>query len=248
MKKQGLLLLIIIAMWNSSIYGQICDPDTTMKDPGFRPSELPEAIAGFMYNEKSDIRIISDTLVDFNGIPVRAKFDSIVLINVLGLPNGFTYECQRPNCSFVSNETRCVMLNGNPKIEDVGVYPLTFLLRAHLDIQGLKIQQTDSLRVYTLKVNDEDGTLSSAFEKKNSKKTIDLWPNPARSEIRIRFNERSEQRSTYQIHSVDGRSVIHASLENHTIDIGFLNDGIYFLHIDMDNGQKYVQKFIKVSY
>jgi hypothetical protein len=248
MKKQGILLLMMMAIWNTSMNGQICDPDTTMKDPGFRPVELPEAIAGFVYNEKSDIRIISDTLVDFNGFPVRAKFDSIVLINVLGLPNGFSYECLRPNCSFVSNETRCVMLNGNPKPEDVGIYPLTFLLRAHLDIQGLKLQQTDSLSVYTLKVNDEYGSLSSNFVEENSIKTVDIWPNPARSEIRIRFNERPKQQSTFQIYTIDGRKVIHATLENHAIDISLLTDGIYFLQIDMENGQKYVHKFFKVTH
>jgi hypothetical protein len=245
MKKQGILLLMMMAIWNTSMNGQICDPDTTMKDPGFRPVELPEAIAGFVYNEKSDIRIISDTLVDFNGFPVRAKFDSIVLINVLGLPNGFSYECLRPNCSFVSNETRCVMLSGNPKPEDVGIYPLTFLLRAHLDIQGLKIQQTDSLSVYTLKVNDEDGSLTVHEKTESRTEKVHMYPNPAQTEIFITCKNNHLRKAN--IYSKEGRIIQEVNNINDRIDISNLASGLYFIQISDEAGQNHFVSFIKTD-
>jgi hypothetical protein len=77
---------------------------------------------------------------------------------------------------------------------------------------------------------------------KNTK--ISLFPNPV--ENRLRFSVEAITIANIKVFTVAGTEVFYSDLVNENqIDTSFLNDGLYFLQISDDKGNKYIQKFIK---
>ncbi|MFN4082347.1 MAG: T9SS type A sorting domain-containing protein [Bacteroidia bacterium] len=75
---------------------------------------------------------------------------------------------------------------------------------------------------------------------------INIYPNPATDKINIQ-TDLALRNTTYKIFSISG-SCINSGLVNfdRSVDIGILNNGIYFLHIeDAETGKTYIKKFIK---
>lgn len=125
MKKIFTLILLLIGA-NQFVSAQ-CVPDTsiTHNDPGIYPDTLtglPHALVGVGYNADIQVKVLTDTV--YLGFP--ATVDSINIVNVSGLPNGFTYTCFPANCSFPGGSDACILLScASPNAADEGVYPLT---------------------------------------------------------------------------------------------------------------------------
>ncbi|MFK7952450.1 MAG: T9SS type A sorting domain-containing protein, partial [Ekhidna sp.] len=75
------------------------------------------------------------------------------------------------------------------------------------------------------------------------KESIFIYPNPAQDYSKMEV----EGEVTYRVFSLNGMSIESASFINETtIDIRELNEGIYFLELSKD-GKTALQKFVKVN-
>lgn len=74
--------------------------------------------------------------------------------------------------------------------------------------------------------------------------TISIYPNPVQETLHINLN--SNQFATATIFDLQGKKILHHTLESSTsaIDVMALNSGLYFLVLENGNG-KVVKKFIK---
>ncbi len=100
---------------------------------------------------------------------------------------------------------------------------------------------TQGVNYYRLKMVDRDGSfkyskvISINFGKNNS---VSIAPNPTSDHINVIFSEETSTTvATVEIFSLSGQSVQRQTLENNSIDVSNLNNGLYFIQITDDNGQ-----------
>jgi len=85
-----------------------------------------------------------------------------------------------------------------------------------------------------------DITTSVGIKKLNTTK-ISIYPNPTTSQLTLNTTEKIERIS---ILDITGKTVKTIILTNNTIEVSDLTKGIYFLHVQTENGMA-VSKFIK---
>jgi len=236
MKQYVATLFLFIGL--CSVQAQVCEPDTSLKEPGFYPQSLIPAEAEKPYEMVLQVRALSDTLVDFNGTPIRATIDSIQLTNVIGLPEGFTYSCLSPNCVFVSTETRCSVLKGNPTNDDVGVYPLQFAVVVYARLGILRVPQPDTIRNFTLFVTG--GNMSVQPSESSGLK---CYPKPAAKELIVDGNS---QEGSLFITDLSGRKMYEGAMAKSSVavDVKDWKSGVYLLLFMGRNGQMYREKVV----
>jgi hypothetical protein len=240
MKKLFTTLSIILISFTT--FSQVCTPDNSITQPGYYPQTLDPAPILKPYEEVIQIRVISDTTVDFNGNMVYAVIDSVKVIKVLGLPSSLTYSCYHPRCVFVSSETRCAKLFGTPQIGEEGTYPIDMVVTVYAKIPSFGnfiVTETDTISNFSLEVYD-DGTSVLKYNKHISSK-VQVYPNPVKNELTINSTETAF--TEIKIRSFDGK-VVFQSLFQEKTDLSALPPGLYFIELSGMNGEIYNQKIM----
>ncbi|MFT4522488.1 MAG: hypothetical protein ACI8ZN_001438 [Bacteroidia bacterium] len=166
-------LLILSFVMNAS--AQNCTPDQSIKQPGFYPKTIENAVADVEYHQTLQIRVFKDTTIVIGGQTTVARIDSIKVNNIIGLPNGFYYLCNPKNCSYIPDSNGCATLNGNPTKADIGEYPLKIAITIHAKVFGtISSSQNDTLQQFTIIVTDEAGVPSYSLIS-----TSVVYPNPS---------------------------------------------------------------------
>ncbi|MCC7303424.1 MAG: T9SS type A sorting domain-containing protein [Bacteroidia bacterium] len=132
MRKFFILCLLCLAAWQFA-GAQACNPNMSFPGPGIDPdsaTNFAPAYANSPYAQLITIVVPQDTQVLPWPIP-PIPWDSTVLIAINGLPPGFTYSCynqgpgNQTRCSWKGNTRGCVIITGNPTINDTGTYNLS---------------------------------------------------------------------------------------------------------------------------
>jgi len=174
-----------------------CTPDPQYTAAGVYPDSatgLPTAVAGVAYSEVMTIVVPVDTVLP--PVPIPVAVDSIVITDVMGLPNGFTYTCAVPNCAFPGGQSNCLVLEGNPVLADTGSYPLTVVLAGYAAGTGIPIPGT--VDFYTLNIDATVGYGNVELEQFSLRQN---YPNPVTENSSIRFN--APVNGNYQFEVID---------------------------------------------
>lgn len=243
-----LALLFIITTFAASAQ---CTPDNTVTQPGYYPAELDTAKTGSLYNMVLQFRIPPDTNVVFGGFPVKATIDSIRLLEVAGLPTGFTYQCNGGKCTFVPTKTACALLSGTATSTQVGVYPLELRILAYARVSGFPVNQPDTIRNFTLIVAQGTGGPNSVIGYRGDNRQVAVYPNPASKNLAILLRGENNETVTYEITDVNGRVYRKENvvLENSEVLIGTtiegLANGIYFVRVTNAKGVSAVRLMVE---
>jgi hypothetical protein len=230
-KKVTIIILSIMLM--AEAYSQ-CTPDTLYTTPGIYPDSatgfLP-AIATRQYNMVITAVIPADTIIF--PLPLLA-IDSIGLVEVIGLPDGFQAFPDRPSGYWLGGTSGCLLITGTPTSAQIGVHPLLFKARGFLG--GIGIPYDYEIDYYSIVVLD-----STAFgiADLRHQQTISLkaLPNPFSNFLDISFS--TKEAGLFEISIFDAANklilseVIHANDgENlHRFNAGHLPSGVYFAMI-----------------
>lgn len=180
-----ILTLVVLLCCNIVLYGQSCIPDTSIKQPGYYPSELDTAQEMLMYSMTMQVRSNRDTMVDnpFGPGQIAATIDSIIVDSVAGIPPGINYICNPSNCRFVSEKTHCINLFGTPVQGSAGNYPMVIYVTAKATIGGgFKTSVTEQIRDFGIVVRDDNISLNHRVIENGA---IKIYPNPAKGDIHI---------------------------------------------------------------
>lgn len=216
-----------------NVNAQNCTPDESITTPGFYPrEELDVVIVDEDFKQIIQVLAIKDTSVMLGNQQVVAIIDSIVLLDVFGLPNGFTYSCNTPTCKFSHPTVGCVSLEGKATENQVGMYPLRFRVRTHARVGILRIPQEDTIEAYNLHVSI-DGTISIENISENS---ISVYPNPTVNGVfYVKTNEEIQIATL-----IDGTGRTIETLvdvnQNQKIDISHLPSGLYWMEVQTASG------------
>lgn len=198
-------ILALISSTSLVASAQFCTPDTTIKVPGFYPSQLADGSVGVAYNQTVMILSFKDTSAVVGGSKQKVTIDSLKLTKVIGLPSGMGYVCYEPRCIYLPSAVRCIKLNGTPT--QAGLFPLKFAVTAYAKLNGFfPVAQPDTIKNFSLLITGTSGTQTLQSENE-----LTVYPNPTKDVLHVAHGSGSQP----QIVTMTGRIVpVHWDLHN----------------------------------
>jgi hypothetical protein len=203
---------------------QLCTPDTTIKVPGFYPSQLADGAVGTPYNQTVMILSFKDTSAVVGGSKQKVTIDSLKLTKVIGLPTGMGYVCYEPRCIYLPSAVRCIKLNGTPN--QAGLFPLKFAVTAYAKLNGFfPVAQPDTIKNFSLLI-----TGTSDVATIQSMDQLAVFPNPVNDVLHVAHHSGKQP----QIMSLTG-AIITASWEQEnglwSANTSAIPSGVYALKV-----------------
>ena len=203
---------------------QLCTPDTTIKVPGFYPSQLADGAVATPYNQTVMILSFKDTSAVVGGSKQKVTIDSLKLTKVIGLPTGMGYVCYEPRCIYLPSAVRCIKLNGTPN--QAGLFPLKFAVTAYAKLNGFfPVAQPDTIKNFSLLI-----TGTSDVTTIQSMDQLAVFPNPVNDVLHVAHHSGKQP----QIMSLTG-AIITASWEQEnglwSANTSAIPSGVYALKV-----------------
>ncbi len=234
MKKISLLTInLCLALFSIA---QNCIPDQNISDPGIYPEFLDTATVGVSYEHTLQILAIKDTMVTIANQTATADVDSVVLEEILGLPNSFSYSCEPARCTFTWQSVGCAKLSGNPTAAEVGEHPLSIVITSHARLGSLLFPTKDTITDFTLVVQDTN----LSFIEDLAFSGLIISPNPSSSN-HVLVNSRQICNSYYLLDPRGNRVKNHSlnSSKSFELDLEGLAPAIYTLVVQQADKQYY---------
>lgn len=203
---------------------QLCTPDTTIKVPGFYPSQLADGAVVTPYNQTVMILSFKDTSAVVGGSKQKVTIDSLKLTKVIGLPTGMGYVCYEPRCIYLPSAVRCIKLNGTPN--QAGLFPLKFAVTAYAKLNGFfPVAQPDTIKNFSLLI-----TGTSDVATIQSMDQLAVFPNPVKDVLHVAHHSGKQP----QIMSLTG-AIITAKWEQEnglwSANTSAIPSGVYALKV-----------------
>lgn len=236
--KKSLLLLLFTALIASKGFAQ-CQPDTNFVRPAIYPDSatgLLPAYATYAYHMVITAVIPADTVFFGSLRPV----DSIGVLQVTGLPAGFTAVTNSPSNFWHGGKTGCMLISGTPTKQQVGNFPLLIKLAGY--IRSLPLPLHFDLTAYSIKVLDSAAYSGIDEQRFSNNAVLKILPNPFGNSFTLQINTSAPENFDLLIYDVNSRLIRTESVEsneglNHfTFDSAALRPGVYFCRLRKANG------------
>ncbi len=190
--------------------------------------------------------IVSDDIPDVFAIdiktpffPVTVSWDSTLFQNealhgtlFTSVPHGGWWDVASP-CNFIK-----VTLSERSSLQ----FTDNILPNGNVNINYAYVEGQDTISVFWFAFGPEGIGVST--ENVSLKKSIEVFPNPATSQIHISKNQEFNIQKIV-ILDTHGNTVLEQKSLDNPIDVSTLNPGIFILHITTKNGQRATKKFFK---
>lgn len=239
-------LLFVVSVLVKSLAAQ-CTPDPDLNGTGFTPAELPPAYTDAPYSQVLSFMAPRDTTTVINGNTVNVIIDSVILRDLVGVPENFSYQCLNA-CKINGGEKGCALLSGQADMSQLGLYRIKIVLETFYTVKNttLHANRIDSADQYHFKIYAYTGLAHSAGTEKPSK--VSAFPNPSRSSVQFDLSGLPHHSSgSLQIMDVLGRVVYSGSFTNNQagiIDTRSFGNGLYKCVIRTGN-DTYFSDFIR---
>lgn len=231
-----------------------CTPDPQYTDPGVYPDSatgFPDACVADLYDLTITNVVPVDTTTLIGPFPVTLTFDSAVVVNVAGLPPGFTYSCYDAQntvspfdgCSFEGGTTGCISIVGTPQAGDEGVYNLSIVVDVYLE-GGTTPTATQTVDYYSIEVLPA-GSCGVGINEAAAA-NFRLFPNPVTESFTLNGLDGLDI-ETISIANAAGkvvRTYDNVNMSSYSMNVSDLNEGVYFVTIGHDSSTSVV-RFIK---
>ena len=273
-------VVLILTLTFSYILGFAqCTPNSLYQDSVYNIwpdtiQNLPHATQGVNYYTQIDLKTpttlieaaggdSSLTTIDTLGNSYYIgtwPVDSMSMVSTIGLPNGFSLDCNTPNCVYEGDVVGCANVYGTTN-DPAGVYPITILVNVYthgsITVFGIPIAiETDLysalgdyeyIEGYKIVVNSATGL--ETFHQDDFA-LFQNTPNPFAEYTNIQFNAPKSDNVAFEVVDMFGRSVyadkIAATKGVNTYQFSHdLSAGIYMYTIN--NGKESIFKRMIVA-
>jgi hypothetical protein len=225
---------------DTTSYGVI--PDTVVNFPGGSVNQP--------YSTDLNFKVPSTVTAELAGSDPAAQavigspIQGFVVDSVVGLPNGFDFACNMPNCSYSGGANGCANIFGTTTTSgsyDIDIYiTATVLVTLFPGFPPAPFPQSTSFTGYKIVIGTT-GTIEQIIA------PIKVLPNPAISQITIDGITNSMKATTITISDIEGKVIAQRELSSNaskTFDISEMKSGIYFVNVNHVSGVEQV-KFVK---
>lgn len=220
--------LILLSLFFKQGFSQ-CTPDPYLNGTGFTPAELPYSYTDAPYSQVLSFMAPRDTTTTFNGNQVDVIVDSVIMLELRGVPANFQYECLN-RCAIPGGGKGCALLSGQAQESQVGAYRIKILLQTYFKIKNApnqfsRIDSGDSYQFRIYKTTGLGLIMGAAAT------AIKAYPNPANTSISFDLSMLPHHSAgSVVIVDVLGRKVYEGAFENNNagnIQVAGWNSGIY---------------------
>jgi hypothetical protein len=224
-----------------------CTPDPNLPTWGTFPDAINAAIVDVPYSQVIQYKSNIDTNL-YIGAPINdtrpVKIDSLRILDVLGLPAGFSYQCHNASCMVNAGDPGCITLTGTANASQFGTYPLRVLVKtsARVDIGfWFPSSQVDTNYHYSLTIDATTGIATL----NNNEDALKVFPNPAKNTVHITLPQ--AKNASMSITDNTGKEVYRQVVSSTTIDVNLqqFSSGLYF--ITVNTGLSLLQKKFSVE-
>lgn len=235
------LLLFILAAFFYSAQSQ-CTPDTAINSAGgyLYPVVLPFATAGVQYSQVLTFRVPLDTFINVAGTNITARVDTAQLINIYGIPTGYSYQCNIAGCYWLGGSIGCAKLSGVSDTSTIGSYSMLIAILSYVRL-GNNAPYTYLQRVDTSSYIFKIQAATGIFEIEPYV-MLKAYPNPVNDKLTIELNDIKTNNNTIEVFDNTGRKVfvkefskpsVYAYKEE--VDLSNLSKGLYTVVLTTDD-------------
>lgn len=227
-------LIIVFSLLAITTIAQCPNPNPTSQ--GAYPQVMNDAYVGSSYSNNTTLVFKRDTI--FLGFSVEV--DSIIILDVLNLPNGLSFNCANPECSVSVPTTfvaprECLEIQGTPTMENSND-SLIVVYEMWMTLFSSPISLTDSIVVRLDVINNVGIT-------EDTDNAFQVFPNPTEGSFTLN-SVWSESIKAVQAINAQGR-LIDIEFRNNEF---YINEpaGVYYLLITHNNDKVARLKVVKI--
>ena len=228
MQKKYLLILLCLATITS--YSQ-CIPNPDWNTDGISPSRAPDGTVRSNYSTVISFKTPKDTIIYYSGQNYNATIDSARVDLIKNIPTGFTWSCNKPNCTWKGGEKGCALLEGKPDSTHFNHYEIKVFIRSWITIAGLSfpVERLDSSIIDFYVVGGKN-----SINDLNGKPLFSVYPNPAKNILHIENLSFNTKNTEIIIVDLTGKILLVKTLNSNinAIDISELPKGMHFITIN----------------
>jgi hypothetical protein len=245
MKKLLLSFAVVIAAFAANAQ---CTPlqswaDTT--DYGVYPDTIqnfPPATVNVLYTTDLNFKVPSTVTeeLDPSGAAVGSTIESFKVDSVVGLPSGYSYNCNIVSCSYPGGSNGCASVSGSTNLE--GTYNIKIFVTAFVKITPFlpAVPNQTSFSGYKIIVGTV-GNIEQVIA------PIYVSPNPANDVIKVSGVAASMKANSITITNIEGKVIAKRNIGNASdfeFDLNGVKAGVYFVNVAHASGVETV-KFVK---
>src|SRR5688572_20849326 len=135
---------LLAILLSTTGYTQPCQPDSSYFKNGLNPDSLtgiPPAYINQPYQVDITVIVPADTTVMIFGSPQDGYIDSIVLLEVDGIPGWLNFVCWPSGCGYPGGSYGCGVMSGTPPPGSEGDFPLDIITAAYGRLFSFPSQQ-----------------------------------------------------------------------------------------------------------
>ncbi|MEI6595182.1 MAG: T9SS type A sorting domain-containing protein [Bacteroidota bacterium] len=238
MKKLLLIITLFILSAQINFVLAQCTPDTSIYATGsyLYPAKIPFATVNIPYSQVLTFKIPLDSFI--SGIKIHV--DSAQLYKIYGIPSGYGYQCNKPNCAWNGGTIGCALLSGLGDSTMIGSYTMYVYIETFIKIGNnppyTSTQRFDSSS-YTFKVLRY---LDGVFEV-SPYQQLKVYPNPVNDFLTIELNDIQTNHNNINVFDATGRNVYSKEFSKPTIyttteriDLSIFPKGLYTVVLKTD--------------
>ena len=245
MIKKILLFLILIPLFNTLSFSQVCTPDPQFTQSGVYPdsaTNFDTAYVGVPYTQLVTIVVPQDTQA-FPLLP-PLPWDSTRLDSVQFLPASMSYACANNNgsgnparCMWKGNTKGCALITGTPTAGEVGTHVLKFYTNNF--VGGLTSPNGYVINYYKIIVMPASNGVA---ETPRIQTLLQNNPNPLVSKTEIQFMSNENGTAAFKVYNMIGTVVmqydvnVRKGMNKLELDSRDFDSGVYFYSLTTGNG------------
>jgi hypothetical protein len=238
MKKTALLLTVLLSIMLSNTFAQIwpCVPDESLTYNGISPETLPPATAGYDYWSVLSFKIPKDSSITANGSSIGITIDSARFLYAAGIPAGFEFHCNTPNCVWKGGSKGCALFTGkvdSTYTDSVAEYPMIIYTMTWFRFTGGSDQfsRIDSGTNFVFRIKKYNGIAEfSSYE------PLKAYPNPTTGMVNIELRNLQNTPGEIRIMDALGKLVYENTLSKNdqflntlSVDLSDYPKGLYMI-------------------
>ena len=243
MKKILSLLIGTVAMSTVS-FAQNCTVDNSLVNPGVSPSIVQGFEDGFVntaYEQTAQIKVLLDTVVDLGSGPTAATVSYAIIDSVVGMPAGFLYNCNTPDCKILGGATGCTVMYGTPSLADVNkkfdltIYTTLYgIPTAWIGLGLADVAFPVEIPGYSVTIQPEANSVNEL----NSGILSKVYPNPTSDILNVEITANSSEEAKISIVNILGATVktenikLNSGLNTLSFTTSDLNTGIHMVSVE----------------
>ena len=245
MKKILSILIGTLAISMSS-FAQSCNLDNSITITGIYPDTIQGFKDGYVntdYEQVVQMRILNDTTFDYNSISTKVTVSYVTIESVVGMPSGFSFDCNNADCKIVGGGNGCGIISGKPSLSDLNkTFNLTIKATLYGVVSGLPALGTQGFPIeftnYSIKILPE----ASSILKVNNRFASNIYPNPALNSFTLEINTNNAENVNISISNTFGAIIrrnnvnLNSGLNTLNIETSDLNSGLYMVSLESSFG------------